>query len=333
VPNTAVGLKLARALEVSVDDIFQLERATPPTPRAETVSLLLEDVCLRRGQPLRICNVNGRLMATVPESGTCGLPPADAVLAQDTGKDKRTPARAKIIDQGWQHDSRFLLAGCDPSAALVARHLQRKGFDMVIAYQNSSRALKLLKQGLIHIAGTDLLDKKTGESNLPKVIQMFGKNSVAVIRFAVWEEGIVVARGNPKGITGIADLARRNVRITNREAGAGCRLLFDMLLQSLGIKPEAVKGYTRIAFGHLPAARQVQSGESDCCISIQAAARIFGLDFVPLITNRYDLVVHRNHLKLPQIQALVEMLGQTAFRRELEVATGYDMHAAGGRIL
>ncbi|MGA3092753.1 MAG: substrate-binding domain-containing protein [Terriglobales bacterium] len=333
VPNTAVGLKLARALDVPLEDIFQLERDTPHPPHTEEVMLLPEDDTPHAGQPLRLCRVNGRLVATVPESGTLGLPPIDAVLVEEAGKGKSASAKAKVLEDGWQQDNRLLIAGCDPSAALVAHHLQRKGFELIITYQNSSRSLELLKQGFVHMAGTHLLDKKTGESNLPKVVQMFGKNSVAVIAFAVWEEGIVVGHGNPKNIAGIADFARRDVRITNREAGAGCRFLLDSLLQNLGIGTDAVKGYDRIALGHLPAARQVQSGESDCCISTRAAAQVFALDFIPLTTKRYDLVVRRNHLKLPYVQALIEMLGKTSFRRELESATSYDMHAAGDRIL
>ena len=98
---------------------------------------------------------------------------------------------------------------------------------MIVSYQNSSRALELLKEGFVHIAGTHLRDKKTGASNLPDVARIFGKTSVAVFSYAVWEEGIVVNHGNPKSIKAISDMARRDVRMTNREKGAGCRRLLD----------------------------------------------------------------------------------------------------------
>jgi len=332
VPNTTVGLKLARALDVPLEDVFQLEQDVPRPTRTTDVTPILGDEGLHAGQPLRICLVNRRLVATIPESGTLGLPPIDALLLEDASKPGAT-VKAKVLEDTWRQNNRALIAGCDPSATLVAQHMQRKGFDLVITYQNSSRALDLLKEGLVHIAGTHLSDKKTGESNLPKVVQMFGKNSVAVIAFAVWEEGIVVARGNPKNIASIADFTRRDVRITNRELGSGCRFLLDSAVQKLGIDSKDMEGYDRIALGHLPAALQVKTGESDCCISTRAAAKVFALDFIPIATKRYDLVIRRSHLKLPQVQTLLEMLGKTSIRHEIESVTSYDMQAAGERIL
>jgi molybdate-binding protein len=123
------------------------------------------------------------------------------------------------------------------------------------------------------------------------------------------------------------------LKIVNREPGAGCRLLLDSLLRRLGIASKDVKGYDRIALGHLPAARQVQSGNADCCISTRAAARVFGLDFIPLVTKRYDLVVRKTHLKLPPVEILFETLGRSALRRELEGFAGYDMKLAGNRLV
>jgi len=229
--------------------------------------------------------------------------------------------------------NRILIAGCDPAAALTARCLQRKGIELIVSYQNSSRALELLKKGFVHIAGTHLPDRKTGASNLPEVVRIFGKTSVAVFSYAVWEEGIVVDHGNPKSIAAISDLKRRDVRMTNREKGAGCRSLLDSELKKLGIDAKTVKGYDHVVHGHLPAAREVKAKTSDCCISTRASAQALGLDFVPLATKQYDLVVLQSHLALPPVQALIEMLGQSAFRREMEAATSYDMHLAGNRIL
>ena len=106
---------------------------------------------------------------------------------------------------------------------MLAHHLQSAGVELVLAHRNSSQSLKLLKEGCVHIAGTHLRDESSGESNLPEIGRMFPRNAVAVITFAVWEEGIVTAAGNPKSIKGIDDLARRDVTIVNREKGAGSR--------------------------------------------------------------------------------------------------------------
>jgi molybdate-binding protein/DNA-binding XRE family transcriptional regulator len=334
VPNTSVGLKLARALEVGIEQLFRLEADAYAPACTKEVELLLQDRRVQPGQALQLCNVGGRLMASAPEPGTWGLPPADAVLLGPGRTLKRTAkTKVRILEEDWEKGDRLLLAGCDPAAAVLAQHLRRKGVELVIAYQNSSRALELLKNGVVHFAGTHLLDEKTGESNLPKIKSMFGKDSVAVIAFALWEEGIVVAAGNPKNVRGIADFARPDLKIVNREPGAGCRLLLDARLRRLGIAGKDVTGYGQIALGHLPAARQVQCHEADCCISTRAAARVFGLDFIPLVTKRYDLVLRKTHLKLPQAEVLLETLGRAALRRELEGFAGYDMKAAGDRLM
>src|ERR1039457_3460174 len=182
--------------------------------------------------------------------------------------------------------NRILVAGCDPGISVLARHVQVAGIDLVLAHRNSSQARKLLKEGCVHIAGTHLRDEATGESNLPAVGRLFAKSSVAVISFAVWEEGIVTARGNPKGIREVADLARKDVSIANRESGAGSRFLLDSHLKRLRIAARAIRGYERIAPGHFPAAWQVLSGAADACIATAAAARVFGLGFIPLVTDR-----------------------------------------------
>ena len=333
VPNTSVALKLARVLDVSVEQLFSLEENARTPISTEEVKLLSEGRNVQPGQALQLCNVDGRLIAASSEPSTCGLPQADAVLL-DPSRDLKQILKTKagILEEDWRKSNRLLIVGCDPGAAVLARHLRQRGVELVISYQNSSRALKLLKDGVIHIAGTHLLDEKTGESNLPKINKMFGKDSVAVIAFALWEEGIVVAPGNPKSIRSVADLARRDVKIMNRESGAGCRLLLDSLLHRLGIAGKDVKGYDRFAMGHLPAARQVHDKQADCCISTSAAARFSWL-FIPLASKRYDLVVRKTHLELPQVEALREMLGRASLRRELEGFAGYDMKSAGDRLM
>lgn len=234
-------------------------------------------------------------------------------------------------EHGFQN--RVLIAGCDPGISVLARHVQAAGIELVLAHRNSSQALKLLKDGCIHVAGTHLRDEASGESNIPAIGRMFSKRSIAVITFAVWEEGIVTARGNPKGIRGIEDFARKDVSIVNREQGAGSRILLDANLKRMKVAPRAVRGYENMAPGHLPAAWQVSTGAADCCIATRAAARVFGLGFIPLVSERYELAVRRQHLDLPSVQVLLDTLARSNFRRELESLGGYDTRAAGERRL
>lgn len=332
IPNTAVALRLARVLEVSVEDLFTLPDSSPaPDLPSENVAVLPGSDPLEPGQPVQLCRVDKLLMASAPSPVPWYFPVSDAIVTSKPVAGRKT--KVQIYHSDGESRNRILVAGCDPSISVLARHAQSAGVELVLAHRNSSQALKLLKQGSIHIAGTHLRDEASGESNIPEIGRIFPKNAVAVISFAVWEEGILTARGNPKGIRGIEDLGRKDVRIVNREEGAGSRLLLDSHLKRLNVDARKVSGYQNLASGHLPAAWQVRIGAVDCCIATGAAAQVLGLGFVPLVSERYDLAIRRQHLDLPSIQTLLDTLSRSSFRRELECIGGYDTKASGQRML
>ncbi len=332
-PNTLVALKLSRYLNVPVEQIFSLE-AAEPAPTTHQAELLDPTEALAPGTPVRLCRVDKRLIATPPEPSAWSLPLADATISGHPSK-PRHPTRATVSPFAPLDDldQRLLLAGCDPGIAVLARHLQPQRVGLVTAHRNSTVALELLRQGSIHVAGCHLRDEATGESNLATIARIFRRQDIAVVSLALWQEGLVTAPGNPKNIRAIEDLTRPDITILNREPGAGSRLLLDAGLRRLGIPHAQVCGYDTLAPGHLPAARRVLAGEADCCIATASVARTLGLGFVPLASARYDLVVHRRHLALPQVQVLFGTLTQAAFRRELEGLAGYDTTVAGQRLI
>jgi putative molybdopterin biosynthesis protein len=331
VPNTAVALRLARALDTKVEDLFALPDEDPaPALPSSQVTLLPGCDVLQPGQPVQLCKVDTRLIASPPLPVQWYFPSNDAVLINKSTGGK---ASVQIFHADDEFRNRLLIAGCDPGISVLARHVRTAGVELVLAHRNSSQALKLLKESSIHLAGTHLRDDLSGESNLPEIGRLFSKDAVAVISFAVWEEGILTARGNPKGIHGIEDFSRHDISIINREKGAGARSLLDAELKRLKINTNKVRGYDQTALGHLPAAWQVQRGAADCCISTRAASRVFGLGFIPMVSERYDLAVRREHLDLPGVQALLDTLNRSSFRRELENLGGYDAKGSGQRIL
>ena len=121
--------------------------------------------------------------------------------------------KARLVRGTDEFDNRILIAGCDPAMSVLARYLQSAGIEAVLANRNSSAALALLKDGCVHVAGTHLRDAESGESNTAQIGRLFRGNSVAVISFAIWEQGIVIARGNPKSLRGVEDLARPDVTL------------------------------------------------------------------------------------------------------------------------
>jgi putative molybdopterin biosynthesis protein len=327
VPNTLIALRLAQVLEVKVEDLFSLEGSLPVVSATQEVDLLPLGAHLQPGQPLQLCRVRRRVLGVPSVPVPSYLPAADAVLV------KRSQKRGKALIQPFVVDREYgrllLIAGCDPGISVLGRHLKTAGIELVAASCASSKALDLLKHKQVHIAGSHLRDEATGESNLPAVRKLFPAKSVAVVNFAAWEEGIVVAQGNPKRIRKLEDLARKDLRLINREAGAGSRLLLDSTLRRLGYKGSEIYGYERIAYGHIAAAWHIYSGQADYCIATRAAARVLGLDFIPLVSERFDLVIPRQHFELAATQLLVEILSRAAFQRELELLAGYDTTQTG----
>jgi putative molybdopterin biosynthesis protein len=332
VPNTAVALRLARVLETSVEDLFRLTADIPaPELPFQEATLLPGSKTPQAGQPVQLCRVDRRLIASAPSPIPWYFPASDGIVVHTSADPAKT--KVQVFHEGEQFRNRVLVAGCDPGISVLARHVKSAGVELVLAHRNSSQALVLLKEGCVHVAGTHLRDESTGESNIPAIGRSFSRNSVAVISFAVWEEGILTARGNPKHIKAIEDLARSDVAIVNREKGAGSRALLDAQLKRLRIDARKVQGYQMTAAGHLAAAWQVQSGMADVCIATRAAARMFGLNFIPLISERYDLAIRRQNLDLPGVATLLDILNRSGFRHELEALGGYDTRGAGERLL
>jgi molybdate-binding protein/DNA-binding XRE family transcriptional regulator len=333
VPNTIVALRLARVLGCKVEELFFIEDEPPARPENLEATLIAGPHPCYEGQPVQLCRVNGALIAVAPDSLDWSLPPADGVLLSKPRGGKTGAVQVQPFSGNLDLSKRLLAAGCDPGISVLARHLRRGGVELVVLNRNSTLALDLLKQELVHIAGTHLSDREDVDgSNLGPIRRLFDRRSVVVIGFSNWEEGIVVARGNPKNIRSIADFARKGVRIVNREPGAAVRFLLDDELRKLGISPKAMQGYDSLARGHLPAAMQVMAGSADCCIATKAAARVFGLDFISLIRERYNLVLRKKHFDTPEVQALCDTLGRVQFRQELEALGGYDTSPAGEQI-
>jgi len=327
VPNTEVALNLARELEVTVDELFSLHEGVQKSPASLATELLSAETPAK-GQPVRICQIGTRWVSVPVSASPYYMPEADGII-QRAG---RTNGRADLVVFAKEEaaQKRLVLAGCDPATGLLSKMVEKiSGVEVVSAAASSKLALTWLSEGKVHIAGSHLEDPKTGEFNLPYIRKQFPGEDFSVVTFARWEEGLVIATGNPKSVRKIEDLARKNLKFVNREPGSGSRGLLDKLLEKAGMDAQRVQGYERIAFGHLAAAYCVLSGDADVCLATRSAAQTFGLDFLPLRSERYDLVMRKRTAELPSVKAFLDVLQRATLRRKLEVLAGYDTSQTG----
>ena len=217
---------------------------------------------------------------------------------------------------------------------LAASHLRARDPNVTLASGNvgSMGGLIALRDGLCHLAGSHLLDPETGAYTLPYVDQVLAGREIAVVRLVHREQGLLVAPGNPLDLNGVAGLARPGLRYVNRQRGAGTRVLLDYELARAGIDPDAIAGYGREEPTHLAVAAAIASDRADCGMGVLAAARAFGLDFVPVTSEPYDLVLERTSLEDPVLAPFWNLLETSEFRSAVEDLGGYDTAEMGRQI-
>ncbi|TDA65304.1 MAG: molybdopterin biosynthesis protein [Chloroflexi bacterium] len=223
----------------------------------------------------------------------------------------------------------FCIGSHDVTLDLLAQALATKSRRLVSANAGSQGGLVALRRKEAHLAGAHLLDPASGKYNLAAVRQYLAGVGVNIYGWVGREQGLMVARGNPKGIKGLTDLARTDVIFINRQRGAGTRVLLDYQLEKSGITPTQVNGYDLEEFTHLAVAAAVASGRADCGLGIPAAAQALGLDFIPLFHEHYDLIIPIEFAAGPLLAPLFEIMHNETFKRDVAALPGYDISRMG----
>lgn len=197
------------------------------------------------------------------------------------------------------------------------------------AHVGSLGGLSALKRGEAHCAGTHLLDEETGDYNVSYIKRLLPDKSIVLVNLVHREQGLIVAKGNPRGIRGVEDLVRNDISYINRQRGAGTRILLDYKLREHGLDPGQIQGYDREEYTHMSVAAAVASGSADAGMGIRAAAQALGLDFVNVVEERYDLCIPGEFWDTPYIQRLLEVMSMPTFQEEVKSLGGYDLRDCG----
>ncbi len=342
VPGYPVSAALT--VEIFVEPLLARWLGKPPFKADSEVAELTRKITSPPGDEdyirVTVGKVDGKLLAAPLARGAgviTSLVQADGLVVVPPGTqgmEAGARVRVRLYKSRTEIDRTVLCIGShDMILDLLAQHLTAHDRRLVSANVGSQGGLIALARGYCHISGSHLLDPASGDYNLPYIRQYMPGIAVRVVALVGREQGLLVRPGNPKKIQSLGDLARPDVTFTNRQRGAGTRVLLDYHLAKLGIATESIRGYSREEYTHLGVAAAVAGGRADCGLAIAAAAQALNLAFVPLFKERYDFVAPSKIAKSDLMAPLWSLLEDQDFRNAVSRLPGYDVSVMGQLIL
>lgn len=336
------GYPVSAALtgEIFVEPLLARWLGCPPARPIEVTATLTRKVTSPAGDDdyLRVVlgEVDGRLLAAPVSRGAgviTSLVRADGIVILRRGLqglEAGSQVKVRLYRSPNDLESTIFAVGShDLTLDLLAQHLSRLDRRLISANVGSLGGLAALRRGEAHLAGAHLLDPATGEYNLSYIRQYLPDRPVRLLSWVGRQQGLLVQKGNPKGIESLQDLARPDVTYINRQRGAGTRLLLDYHLQQAGLAVEQIQGYIQEEYTHLAVGAAVASGRADCGLGIAAAAYALHLDFIPLFNEQYELVIPCNLLEGELLKPLFDLMFDDSFRQAVAALPGYDVNRMG----
>jgi putative molybdopterin biosynthesis protein len=313
------------------DDARQI---IPVVPTRKIASKLGVEEFLR----VKLGQVGERIVATPLPRGAgtiTSITEADGIIRiprQSEGIKDTDPVVAELIKPLSTIRNTIVIVGShDNTLDVLADELRAgdAGLTLSSSHVGSMGGLMAVKRGVCHLAGTHLLDTETGEYNRSYLRRYLPDIPVQLVNLVMRDQGLIVRKGNPKGIKGIEDLGRDDVAFINRQGGSGTRILLDYRLGQIGLSPEAINGYTNEEFTHMNVAVAVLSGTADAGLGIYAAAKALDLDFIPVVTEQYDLLIPMAYLETKNIQTLLKTIQTAKFKQRVAALGGYSTERTG----
>jgi putative molybdopterin biosynthesis protein len=287
---------------------------------------------------VKLGQVGDRIVATPLPRGAgmiTSITEADGIIRiprQAEGIKDSDPVHAELLKPLPAIRNTIVIVGSHDNTLDVLADQLRAGdgaLTLSSSHVGSMGGLMAVKRGVCHLAGAHLLDTQTGEYNLSYVKRYLPDTPVRLVNLVMREQGLIIPRGNPKSIKGIEDLGRDDIVFMNRQGGSGTRILLDYRLGQIGLSPDRINGYTSEEFTHMNVAVAVLSGTADAGLGIFAAAKALNLDFIPVVTEQYDLIIPEAHFESGNIQVLLETIHTEGFKRRVEALGGYGTAKTG----
>ena len=291
---------------------------------------------------VKIGKVGDRLVATPLPRGAgqiTSITQADGIIRVPShieGYRDDAPVPAELLRSEAAIINSILAVGShDNTVDVLADEMcaQSAGLSLTSSHVGSLGGIMAVKRGVCHMAGTHLLDEADGSYNLSYIRKYLADMPVRLVHLVMRDQGLMVPPGNPKGVRGIEDLVREDIQLINRQGGSGTRILLDFKLKELGLDAGRIAGYEREEFTHMAVAVAVLSGAADVGLGIYAAAKALGLEFIPVVTEQYDLVMPMTFFEMPAIQAMMNVINSQRFQARVEALGGYHVSRTGKILL
>ncbi|MDQ6595698.1 helix-turn-helix domain-containing protein [Bacillus salipaludis] len=245
----------------------------------------------------------------------------------------RNNFQAPVVDLN-RNESResnhIIISGQDIVLDILSKYIENKStYKPLRSYTGSLNSLISMYNGECDIVSLHLFDGDTGEYNTPYIKKILAGRTYILLNLLSRKAGFYVKKGNPLNIASWTDLNQKHIKLVNREKGSGARILLDEQLRLYQISPRDINGYEHEESNHLSVASVISSGAADVGVGIEKAAKIVGIDFIPIITERYDLVILKNSETEQLITTLKNILSSRQFQSEINALGDYDTSQTG----
>jgi len=309
-----------------------------PTVQVEPIRKIPSKLGVEEFLRVKLGQVDDRIVAIPMQRGAgciTSITEADGIIRIPNhveGLNENQPVTAELLRPVSSIQNTLIMIGShDNTIDVLADQIKSShpGFTLSSSHVGSLGGLMAIKRGACHLAGSHLLDESDGSYNISYIKKHLPDIPVKLVHLVMRDQGLIIQPGNPKQINGIEDLCRNDVFFINRQAGSGTRILLDYKCAELGIDPSAIQGYTDEEFTHMSVAVAVLNGSVDAGLGIYAAAKALQLDFMPVVTEQYDLIIPEKHFESESIQALIQTIQTKEFKKRVEDLGGYNTARTG----